>query len=135
MNMAYADQFKKYKEQQIYTLTPGELIVLLYDEAAKNINLAILNIQKKNIQEAHNRILKTEKIFLYLMECLDMSIPFSKGLLPMYQSIYSGLSKANIKKDVAMLEQLLKITVDLKDAWQKAEISTRSNESALGRSV
>lgn len=135
MSMTYADQFKKYKEQRVFTLTPGELIILLYDEATMNINMAIQNIQKKKVEEAHNRIAKAEKIVLYLIDCLDMSIPISKEILPFYEFIYTSLVKANVKKDAALLEDILKLTVEFKNTWQKAELSTRTNQSSLGRSI
>ncbi|MDF2685018.1 MAG: flagellar biosynthetic protein FliS [Clostridia bacterium] len=125
--MAIPDQYKKYRENTINALTAGELIILLFEEASVNINKAIMHINNKDICGAHNCIVKAENIILYLNDSLDMSFPISEKLTSLYDYMYDQLVKANIKKDISILESILKMTHELKDTWEKAEISNRTS--------
>jgi flagellar protein FliS len=119
--MAIPDQYT------ITALTAGELIILLFEEASVNINKAIMHINNKDICGAHNCIVKAENIILYLNDSLDMSFPISEKLTSLYDYMYDQLVKANIKKDISILESILKMTHELKDTWEKAEISNRTS--------
>ena len=41
-----SNPLKAYKETQIKSATPGQLIIMLYDGAIKNINIAIKEFDK-----------------------------------------------------------------------------------------
>ena len=127
MNMAIPEIYKKYKENAVNGLTAGELIVLLFEEASININKAIININNKDICGAHNCIVKAENIFLYLNDNLDMSYPISQKLSALYDYIYEQLVKANLKKDIVILQSVLKMSQELKESWKKAEVISRTN--------
>jgi flagellar protein FliS len=131
--MATANPYQQYQDQFVYSLSPGELIVILYEEAVKNLRKAIININNKKICDAHNCIIKVQNIFLHLMDNLDMKYPISKELLPLYDFIYNALIKANMSKDTALLEDVLGIVTDFKNTWKEAEEKTRANPLQGGR--
>ncbi|OJU16839.1 MAG: flagellar export chaperone FliS [Clostridiales bacterium 43-6] len=127
---------QKYQEQYVNTLTPGELLVLLYNEALKNINKAIFFINNKKIMEAHNCIIKAETIFLSLMGDLDFNYPVSKNLLTLYEYLYNSLVNANMEKNTETLTAVLNMTTELRDAWQQAEkICRTGSPKPLERSI
>lgn len=125
--MAIPDQYKKYRENTINAMTAGELIILLYEEVSLNINKAVMYINSKNICGAHNCIVKAENIILYLNDSLNMSFPISEKLASLYDYMYDQLVKANIKKDAEILQKILKMVHELKETWEKTEISNRVN--------
>lgn len=131
--MPATDPYKKYREQSVNTMTPGELIVLLYEEAAMSINKAKNYISKNDTCEAHNSIIKAENIFLYLMDSLDMNYPISQNLLLLYDYLYNRLVTANLEKNADILQEVLSKTVELKDTWKQAEINNR--EHLKGKTV
>ncbi len=133
--MLVSDQYKKYREQSVSTYTPGELIVLLYEQAAFNINRAIASIHNSKISDAHNSIVKAQNIFLYLMDSLDMAYPISQDLLSYYEYLCSMLVKANLEKSAEILTQILHSTLELKSTWQKVEINSRASKQPLESSI
>lgn len=114
------NQYQKYRAASVATLTPEELLIFLYGELSLNINRGILKIQKKSLSEAHNHIMKAQSIVQYLMDILDLSYPISNELLKLYDFLYSRLVQANIRKDEAILKEVLSMVTELKDTWQQA---------------
>lgn len=96
--MTAANPYAMYKAQSVSTLTPGELIIFLYDEMATRINRAIASIKKNKLEEAHKNILKAEDIITYLTDILDMNYPLSQELFRLYEFIFLHLIQANTKK-------------------------------------
>lgn len=119
-------QYQKYMQQSVSSLTAGEQINLLFDQACVNISKAIEAIEKKDIAAAHNSIIKTEDIFYYLIDSLDMRYPISKNLLALYDFINDRLIQANIKKDIKPLREAQRIATELRDTWKKAEVLART---------
>ena len=122
--------YKKYVQQSITSLTAGEQLVLLLEKACINITRAIDCIEKKDVAGAHNLIVKTEDIYNFLIDNLDMSFPISQNLFSLYEFMVEQLTAANIKKDADILRRILKIAVELKDTWKQAEYLARTGGSA-----
>ena len=59
-NQAYA----AYNNSKILTASPAELTLMLYDGAIKFANIAIMAIEKHEIEKEHNNIVKTERIIM-----------------------------------------------------------------------
>jgi len=119
------NQYKKYRDISVYTSTPGERVILLYDETLMQINRAILHIRKNEIGAAHNNIIKAEKIILYMIDILDLRYPISQDLLKFYKYIYLQLVDANVAKDENILQKILVYVKELKDIWQQVEKEVR----------
>lgn len=128
-------QFLKYQEQYINTLTPEELVTLLYNEVTKRLNKAIAAIENKQLLEAHNCLVKSQDIILHLMSTLDLSIPISNQLMPLYDFMYNTLVKANVHKDIESIKIVLKMVGELKETWVEAININRHGSTALGKSV
>ena len=130
--MSIFNPLAQYQNQAVNTATPGELIVLLFGGIVKNIHLAMNAIKNKQPKEAHTSIIKAENIFYALIDCLDMQFPISTDLRDLYEFINSRLIQANIKKDNAILEEILPLVIDLRNTWQEAEKINRMDERKLG---
>ena len=110
-----------YQEQVISTATPGMITVMLFEEAAKNINAAIRAVNAKNIQESHNAILKAENIYLALNGFLSEQFAVSKNLSLIYEYLARRLVEANARKDTGILKEVLEFTLEFRDTWRQAE--------------
>lgn len=77
----------QYTEQNIYTASPGEILLMLYNAELKNIKTAILFIEKKRYGEAHEKLLKAQDIITELISSLDFSYKISHDLLKLYDYI------------------------------------------------
>lgn len=116
----------------VNTLTPEELLILLYEELSISINKSILHIRNKNIADAHASIIKAENIIIYLIDILDMNYPISNNLLQIYEYLYIQLINANAQKDAEPLKQVLTFVTELKQTWQQADKEIRQKNALRG---
>jgi len=123
--MTLASQYQKYKAQSVYALTPGEQIVLLFEQAAVSLSKSLVFIENKDISGAHNAIVHAQNIYLFLCDNLDMRYDISNNLFSLYQYAYDQLVAANLKKDPVIIKQILTMTRDFADTWKKAELQSR----------
>ena len=107
-NQAYA----AYNNSKILTASPAELTLMLYDGAIKFANIAIMAIEKHDIEKAHNNIVKTERIILEFQATLDDKYPVAKD----FDAVYTYL---NLKKDPEILEEVLKHLRTMRDTWKE----------------
>ena len=124
-----------YQEQVINTATPGMITVMLFEEAARSISVAMKAISSNNIQESHNAIVKAENIYMALDGFLNKQFEISKNLSKMYEYISRRLVEANSKKDVGILKEALEFTVDFRNTWKQAEknANIELNQKSVGR--
>ncbi|MBR6834976.1 MAG: flagellar protein FliS, partial [Oscillospiraceae bacterium] len=79
--MAASNPYNNYKEQAIMTMTPGELIIVLYEECIKMLNHAVFYIEEKNDpDEADKAIRKAQRIIHYLDGILDYKYEIASNL-------------------------------------------------------
>ena len=134
--MSTVNRLNAYKETHIKTASGGRLIIMIYDEAVRQLDYAIEALGTKNpkFDLASNAIIKTQDLITELMVSLD----FEKGgeiaqnLFSLYMFFNRQLMDANVKKDVDMLKNVLKFVSDLRDAWQQAINKTQVKGQSLG---
>ena len=114
-NQAYA----AYNNSKILTASPAELTLMLYDGAIKFTNIAIMAIEKHDIEKAHNNIVKTERIILEFQATLDDKYPVAKDSDAVYTYLIQRLREANLKKDSEILEEVLKHLRTMRDTWKE----------------
>lgn len=117
MNTAGYDQ---YKENSIYTASPEELTLMLYNGLVKFIMKAQYAISKKDMQAAHDNIIKSQNIVQEFMVTLDKSYEVSTNLLLMYDYMFRRLVEANTHKDMEILSEVLGFAKELRDTWEQA---------------
>ena len=97
---------------------------MLYDGAIKFTNIAIMAIEKNDIQKAHTNIIKTERIIIEFQSTLDEKYPVAKDFNAVYTYLIRRLRDANIKKDAEILEEVLKHLRTMRDAWKEVMAKT-----------
>ena len=120
-NQGYA----AYANNKILTASPAELVLMLYEAAIKFTNIAISAVEiteehpSKDIEEAHENILKVERIIEELQLSLDKKYPVAQDFDNVYQYIQQRLIDANISKDKEVLEEILKHLRKMRDTWKE----------------
>lgn len=117
--MALPNGFAQYNNSKILTASPAELTLMLYEGAIKFCNIAILSMEKKDINKAHQNIVKTEKIIDYLQATLDMKYPVAKNFDEMYSYLLRRLIEANLKKETDILEEVCEHLRSIRDTWKE----------------
>lgn len=120
----------KYNNNKVMTASPAELTLMLYEGAIKFCNLAIMAIEKKDLEKSNLNIIKAQNIILELRSTLDMNYTLSNDLDRLYEYIYSKLIEANLKKDKDIIEESLDFIRELRNTWKEA--MTMSNTPGQG---
>ncbi|MBU4439924.1 MAG: flagellar protein FliS, partial [Firmicutes bacterium] len=97
--MQYADAYQESKRYAIESLSKGDVVIKLFEEAEKQIKMAIILIERENFTKAYNCIAKGQKIISTLNLALDMQYPISVELNEMYSFIFTKLGEANTSRD------------------------------------
>lgn len=132
----YTDPLKAYKETNIRTASQGKLIVMLYEEAIRQLDLAIQELERKTrkLDLVHNAVVKAQDIVTELMVSLDFEKggEIAKNLLGLYLFFNRQLLEANVRKDSTMLKDVRKLLLELKDAWaQVAHVQVEEPRSGI----
>lgn len=113
------EALNRYKQNTVFTATPEELTLMLYDGAIKFMNISKYSIENKDLQRAHSSLMRAQEIIMELNYSLDMKYDLSKEMRGLYDFVLSKLVDANIKKDVVAIEESLLITHDMRDTWKE----------------
>ena len=108
-----------YKDSKILTASPAELTLFLYEGAIKFCNLAMIAIEKKELDKVNLNIIKAERIITEFRSTLDFKYPVSSEFDLIYDYIYRRLIDANIKKDKEALEEALGYIREMRDTWKE----------------
>ena len=111
--------FAAYNNSKIMTASPAELTLMLYDGAIKFANIAIVAIEKHDIEKAHNNIMKTERIIIEFQSTLDHKYPVWEDFDRVYEYLARRLVQANIKKDKEIMEEILEHLHSMRDTWKE----------------
>jgi flagellar biosynthetic protein FliS len=117
--MALPNAYAQYNNSKVLTATPAELTLMLYEGAIKFCNVAAIAMEQKNIQKAHDNIVKTQKIVEYLRQTLDMKYPVAKDFEDIYVYLEKRLVQANVKKDHGILDECLGHLREIRDTWKE----------------
>lgn len=122
---------KQYQQTQIKTASPERILILLYDGAIQFLNKAKIGMQNNNIEETHNNMIAAQRIITEFMVTLDMKVggEMAVNLYRLYEYLHYRLVQANIKKDVEMVDEVLKHLKELKQTWEEAiKIAAREKQ-------
>ncbi|MCM1282758.1 MAG: flagellar export chaperone FliS [Muribaculaceae bacterium] len=117
--MIQKNAYAAYNNSKILTATPAELTLMLYDGAIKFANIAIVAIEKGDVQKAHMNIMKTERIIIEFQSTLDHKYEVAKDFDAVYTYLIRRLRDANLKKDPEIVKEVLKHLRTMRDAWKE----------------
>ena len=117
--MIQQNGYAAYKNSKILTASPAELTLMLYEGAIKFCNIAITAVEQKDIQKAHDNIVKTQKIIEHFRVTLDMKYPVAQDFERVYVYLEQRLVQANMKKDPEILQEVLEHLHTMRDTWKE----------------
>ena len=121
-----------YRETRIKTASPGQLIVMLYDEAVKQCDIALeifakdLKKHPQYIEGAHKALSKVQDIITELTASLNFESggEIAQNLFALYLYFNRELLSANIDKDDSKLRAIRDMISELRGAWASAVAQT-----------
>ena len=146
--MAYTNALSAYKETRIKTASQGQLIIMLYDEAIKQLDhgIELLKLNKTakkdpaRIEKSSKAILKTQEIITELMVSLDFEQggEIAKNLFSLYTWFNQELLQANMRQEPEKVEQIRTMLIELRGAWGEVVVKTSAdglNKPAAGINI
>lgn len=141
--MAYS-ALSSYKNISITTASPAQLLVMLYDEAVRQLDKAIDlldeydNDGKKDpgkIEPVSKAIVKGESIIAELMASLDMDQggDIANNLLALYTWFNKELLEANIDHDKRRITIVRNMVSELRNTWNEVIIKAAAEEKGKPR--
>ena len=120
--------YQQYKQQSINSMTPGELLLLLYDELVKRSTLASIALDKQDWPTFEAALERCTDIVNYLDETLDHKYPISHDLSRMYDYFTYELSRVKVGRNKKELDRLRPMLTDMRDTFRAAEKNSNIQE-------
>jgi flagellar protein FliS len=139
--LAITNALSAYRETRIKTASQGQLVIMLYDEGIKNLDLGLelisVNTDKDpgKIEKISKPILKTQEIITELMASLDFEQggDIAKNLFSLYNWFNKELLEANVKQDARRITIIRNMMNELRGAW--VEIFAKNSAELNNRPV
>ena len=125
--------YAAYKKQSVTTATPMEIVVKLYGETERQLNRAIVFIENKDYENANHALSKANDVIDALRSVLDINLPIGQNLDALYVYFNKQIVLANAKKDTKMIQELLPMIGELKDAFN--QVSGMSQDEIAAQSL
>lgn len=116
------NEYSRYKEKSIYSMSGPELLLLLFDEAIKRLTRAEYSLKDKNYKDFDDCITRVSRIVRYLLDILDMSQPISWDLKRIYDYLIFDLSRVKAGRERRMDEigRIRHILSELREGFEGA---------------
>ncbi|MDR0444400.1 MAG: flagellar export chaperone FliS [Treponema sp.] len=145
--MAYNNASTSYKETKIKTASQGQLIVMLYDEAVKQLNNALELVELNNsgkkepgrIELISKAVMKAEEIITELMVSIDFEQggEIAKNLFALYTWFNRELVEANITHDTQRLTTVRDMITEMRSSWNEivSKSAAEANREIVGLDI
>lgn len=122
--------YQGYKEQGINEMSPGELLLLLYDELVKRLLRAGLALGKEDYDLFEASVDRSLDIIRYLDDTLDMQYPISRNLNRLYDYFSFELNRVKAGRNKTELERVETMVGELRDSFREAQKTTAQQLAA-----
>jgi flagellar protein FliS len=114
----------RYLSDGVTTASPQQLLVMLYDRLALDLERAEDALVGKDREAAHTQLMHAQEIVLELRSSLQVDVwEGGPRLAALYSWVIGELIQANLKGDVRRVRDCRKIVEPLRDAWREAAAS------------
>lgn len=117
--MQMNNAFMQYNKNKVMTASPAELTLMLYEGAIKFCNIAVMGIEQNDIQKSHNNIMKAQRIIEEFQATLNHDYKVAEDFDRIYDYLLRRLREANVKKDKAIVEEVLVHLRSMRDTWKE----------------
>lgn len=118
----FAAQANRYREAELSSATPGQLVVMLFDKLQLTLRRARVALDAGRVEERTEHILKAHDMLAELRCCLDFEQggAISVQLDALYAWGLGELIEANRRQDGAKLDGVLRMAGELREAFAGA---------------
>jgi len=126
--MSAASLRARYVNNSIATASPHQLLVMLYDRLALDLERGHAAMAAGDREAANEQLKHAQEILLELQSSLRVDIwDGGPRLSALYAWLLSELLRANVKGDLRRVADCIAIVEPLRDAWTEAAASLASS--------
>ena len=118
--MQNVNPYNKMLEDAVMTASKEELTLMLYEGGIKFLNQALLAMEKKDVEKAHNLIVRAEDIVREFQITLDRKYDIALELDTLYNYMHRRLVEGNMRKDPEVIKEVLGMFREFRDTWKEA---------------
>lgn len=121
---------KQYKKSSIETASREQILIMLYEGAIKFLHEAKAAMLNKDIELTHNKLIAAQNIIQEFIDSMDREVApqLAENLISLYEYFIRRLIHANVKKQVAPINEVIKYLTNLKKTWEKAIIIAQKEQ-------
>lgn len=112
--------YQAYKQQSVMTMTPGQMLTAVFDELIKQLRIAEIAFEDRNIAEINRALQKSQQIINELKTTLNFDYEISNNLNEIYNYLIRVIIDANIKKDPCEIPDTIAMVTELRDTFAEA---------------
>jgi len=111
---------EQYRQNAVTTQTPERLIIMLYEGAIRFLKRAKSSLRDNDLVEFAACMSKAGNIIDELDIALDLEVggDVAANLRSLYDFLRRHLLRAQIKKNVQLIDEAIRILEDLNDGWK-----------------
>ena len=124
-----------YLRTKVMTAKPAELRLMLIDGAIRFTEQARRGYESKDFEAAYNGTTRAQAILLELVSSLrpEVAPELCKNVAAVYTFLYTSLVKASLNRDVAAVDDVLRILRYERETWMMCmDALARENHAASG---
>jgi flagellar secretion chaperone FliS len=116
----YQDATRTYQQANFFTATPIKLVMMCYDGAIGSLKLARELYLQKEFGAKAKALQKTFDILYELNASLDVKKggDIARNLRSLYQYMIQALTDADLRKDIQVFDDVIKMLEELESAWK-----------------
>ncbi|MFT2110673.1 flagellar export chaperone FliS [Marinomonas sp. 2405UD68-3] len=136
----YNPKVKNYQKEALKMRIAGadryEVIQILMEGAIEKMVMAKVTIESKNAEAKSDFLSKASGILIGLRESLDFDIggEIADNLYALYTYMVDRLIEANLKNDMAIVDEVINLMKEIKSAWDEIPHAVREktlNENGI----
>jgi flagellar protein FliS len=128
--MSTASLRARYMGDTVATASPQQLLVMLYDRLALDLERAEEALVAGNKDVSHAQLLHAQEIVLELRASLQVDVwEGGPRLAALYSWLVGELIQANLKGDIRRVRDCRQVVEPLRDAWREAALSLAAGGS------
>jgi flagellar protein FliS len=123
--MSYGNALKSYQNTSIKTADTIQLVILCYERAIKDLNIAKQLHENDALEDGYKSIRHAQDIITELLLGLDYDRggEISTNLSKIYNFMLRELMGINSSKDTVVYGHIIRMLAELKDAWEQVRKS------------
>lgn len=131
--MTTPNPYGQYRQTQVRTAPPEQLVLMLYDGAIRFGLQSIESMKVNDTVGSHSNLIKVQNILNELMLSLNSDAgEITDQLRLLYDYMQRRAVEANLKKDVAIVEEVLQFLRELRSTWAEAMALARHQTLRAG---